>query len=177
MEYITYSITCKDENIHGIYVGSTSDFANRQKVHKCDSNDNTKNHIKLYKVINETGGLDFWEFKFLEVLTCTKSDARILERIWYDLLEADLNTRKPHISKKEKLLYKLEYDKLYSVNNKDKLSKYQKQYNLSNKEKIASGFSEKIYCPHCGLYHCRGNKAKHYKSQKHIDNLAKFTDE
>ena len=251
MEYIIYSLTCKDKDVAGIYVGSTSDFVSRQSKHKCDSKDKNKNHIKLYKCMNETKGWLNWEFTFLQVLTCTESDARILERLWYDKLDADLNMRKPHLTKEEKKIYDAERHKLYYsdnrdalleysknyysynkeellennnvyrsnnkeaileqkkhyyIDNKDKLLEYQKQfrldnrekiaeqekkhyvknkqkiserqrlYNLSNKEKNASRKSEKIFCESCELYCCRGDKARHYKTQNHIANLANFTD-
>lgn len=63
--------------------------------------------------------------------------------------------------------------KQYYVKNKDVLLEYQKQYKLDNKEKLKQQYSEKMYCQPCGLYHRRGNKAQHYNTQKHLDNLKK----
>ena len=138
----------------------------------------------------------------MQVLTCTESHARILERFWYDLLKADLNMIKPYITKEEKqicnaelyfknkekrlerqkLYYienkqkRLEQDKLKYLKNRDNILEQKKQYNLSYKEKIASLKSQRLYCESCELYHRRGDKAVHYKSQKRIANLAIFTD-
>jgi len=91
-KYTIYSITCIDEKVPGIYVGSTWDFDTRQGKHKKDSKDETTKKRKVYKFINSNGGWDNWKFKFLQVLTCTETEARIIERDWYDLLKADLNT-------------------------------------------------------------------------------------
>ena len=203
MEYTIYSIICKDVDVPGIFVGSTRDLEHRKRKHKFDSNDDTKNHIKLYKVIDETGGWDNWEFKILESFTCkTQTDAFIKERYYIDKLQADLNMRNPHttieeskekkaefyVENKEKILETKkqfyvknkdkisEYHKQWYVKNKDKISEYQNHYNSDNAERINRHKAEKIYCHPCGLYHRRGEKAKHFKSQKHIDNLAKITD-
>ena len=111
MEYIVYSITCKDENVAGIYVGSTSDFVSRQRNHIDNSKDETKNHMKLYKSINSNGGWDFWEFKFLQVLTCKKKEARIREQFFYDKLNADLNTIRPYSSPEYKKEQYIEYNR------------------------------------------------------------------
>jgi hypothetical protein len=218
MEYIVYSITCKDENVAGIYVGSTKDFGCRQSKPIYKSKDETKKHMKVYKVINSNGGWDNWEFKCLESLTCKTKEARIREQFFYDKLEADLNSRRPYISleekKKQSIEYKrqhkekieeysaeyqkhrysnnkeafseknkqyhaknkqkiLEQDKLKYLKNRDNILEQKRQYYIENKEKIASRMSENMYCEACELYHRRWHKAVHYKTQKHIDNLAK----
>jgi hypothetical protein len=188
MEYTIYAITCKDVEVSGIYVGSTKSFHTRQLKHKYDSKNETKTHIKLYKCIKENGGISNWEYKILESSTCEKqTEAFIRERYYIDELKADLNTNMPYTTIEEKRISQVEFN----VNNKEKLSARQKhyflehrekrleqfkQYYISNKEKIASQHSEKIYCESCDCYHNKYNKAIHYRSKKHIDNLVIFTD-
>jgi len=226
MEYKIYKITCIDEKVPGIYVGSTKSFVKRQRKHKQESS-NEKNNIKLYNTIRDNGDWVNWEIKILEICTCvTKTDAVIREQFFYDKLKADLNTIRPYSSpeyKKEKAIeykrqhkekileYQMEYKKHYYLNNKeailerskqyydknkqkilkqekqfrldnrDNFLEQRKQYLLFNKEKIASReasrSAEKIFCESCELYHRRGDKSKHYKTQNHLANLAIFTDE
>ena len=66
--------------------------------------------------------------------------------------------------------------KEYKYKNKQNISEKQRLYDISNKEKIASRDAEKIFCESCELYHRRGDKSKHYKTQNHLANLAIFTD-
>jgi len=120
--YTIYSITCIDEKVKGIYVGSTKDSANRQSKHKEYLNDKNKNHIKLYKYMNENKGLLNWEFTCLQIRNCTEYDARILERLWYDKLDADLNTNKPYITIEEKQISRAESDKRLYIENKQAIS-------------------------------------------------------
>jgi len=192
LEYTIYSITCINEKIKGIYVGSTCDFNTRQKSHKKDSNNKNKNHKKVYQIINQNGGILNWEFTCLQIRNCTEIDAHALERKWYDKLNADLNTIRPYISDQERKDEAIEYDKLYYEKNKkiileqgkklyfanqEKIASQKRQYYIENKVNIDSRNAERILCEPCGTYHRRAEKARHYKSQKHIDNLAKITDE
>ena len=175
LEYTIYSITCINERVKGIYVGSTCDFNTRQKSHKKDSNNKNKNHKKVYQIINQNGGILNWEFTCLQIRNCTEIDAHALERKWYDKLNADHNTIRPYISDQERKEEAIEYDKLYYEKNKNKLSEKGKklyfenqekrlepfkQYYLENKEKLASRDAEKIYCNSCEVYHSKGNKAR-----------------
>jgi len=175
LEYTIYAITCINERVKGIYVGSTKDFVDRQRKHKRDSKREIKAHQKVYRIINENGGLNNWEFTCLQIRNCTEIDAHALERKWYDKLNADLNTRRPYISDQERKEEAIEYDKLYYEKNKNKLSEKGKklyfenqekrleqfkQYYLENKEKLASRDAEKIYCNSCEVYHSKGNKAR-----------------
>ncbi len=93
LEFTIYSITCFNEKVKGIYVGSTKDFVDRQIKHKYASNDKNRKHLKVYRVINKNGGLDNWEFTCLQIRNCTEIDARALEQKWYDKLNADLNSK------------------------------------------------------------------------------------
>jgi len=132
--YTIYSITCKDVEVPGIYVGSTSDFADRKKGHTDDSQDATKNQKKLYRIINENGGISNWKFKFLQVLTCTETEARIIERDWYDFLKADLNTIRPYITDEERKVCKAVCSKRFYYKNQEDMAEKRKQFYYKNKE-------------------------------------------
>ena len=43
--YTFYKITCKDETVPGIYVGSTNNFSHRTSQHKSDSKNETKGNM------------------------------------------------------------------------------------------------------------------------------------
>jgi hypothetical protein len=127
MEYTIYSITCIDAKVKGIYVGSTKDFANRQRKHVDTSIDAKTEHRKLYKCITANGGWDNWNFTILENCTCeTQSDAFIKERLWYDNLEANLNMNRPYITREEVQ----EQQKHYYDKNKDVIIEYRKKYRV-----------------------------------------------
>ena len=154
LEYTIYSITCINERVKGIYVGSTKDFTNRQKEHIYNLMDNTKKHRKLYQIINENGGFSNWKFTCLESLTCKRKEARIKEEFFYDKLEADLNMNRPYASKEDKRSSKLKYNfenkdkiaeqiKLYNTKNKDVIIEYQKKYQIENKNKLSEQDKQK----------------------------------
>ena len=176
MNYTIYKLVCKDEDVTGIYVGSTKKFVKRKNVHRCDSKKEKKTN-KLYKCVNSNGGIQNWDFVVLDICTCeTQSDAFIREQIWYDELKPELNTYKPQINLEEKRMYKLEHDKVYYIENKEKIAECKKQNYVKNTEKILQRKSEKIYCVYCDIYYSRGGKSRHYRFSNHLDNLAKIAD-
>jgi len=106
MEYTIYSITSQNVDVTGIYVGSTNDLDHRKSVHKYDSKNETKTHMKLYKCNNENGGWENWEFKILEIFKCDfQYEAFIKERYYIDKLQADL-IHIGHILQEKKLKIK-----------------------------------------------------------------------
>ena len=131
--------------------------------------DNIDGHQKMKQIIAnyidvltlmvefQSGSLRFW--KVLHVKKQT--EAFIKEQLWYDHLEADLNTIRPYTTIEEY---------------KDKFLEYRKQWYITNKETIASRKSENLYCESCDCYHNKSNKARHNRSSNHINNLAKLTD-
>jgi len=90
-----YSIQCKDNNITDIYIGSTIQYEMRIKFHKykCNSIKKNNKYNKLYKFINNNGGIDNWSF--IVEQNCdelNKHELRELEQIYIDLLKPQLNT-------------------------------------------------------------------------------------
>jgi predicted GIY-YIG superfamily endonuclease len=145
---VIYKIVCNDLNTTDLYVGHTTDFTKRKNCHKSDCNNinNKSYNLKVYKMIRENGNWENWTMIEIEKYPCDDSNqACARERYWYEVLNANLNSRNPSRSKKES-------DKAY--------------YEL-NKEKIHEMKSEKFTCE-CGGKCTRVNKSTHFKSSKHL---------
>ena len=69
---IVYKITCKDPNIHDVYVGHTVNFVQRKKAHQlCCMNSNSHGHnCKVYKVIRNNGGWNNWNMDIVAFYKC-----------------------------------------------------------------------------------------------------------
>ena len=93
--YIIYKISCKDENIKNLYVGSTVNFYNRQYQHtkSCFNVKDRSYNNRLYTFIRSHGGFDNWEFGILECLECDKKTAELKEEFYRKSLNADLNSK------------------------------------------------------------------------------------
>lgn len=64
---VIYKIKCKDENIKGVYIGSTTNFKQRVNSHKCRTT-NIKDRdyeSNLYKYLRKYGGWDNWEINII----------------------------------------------------------------------------------------------------------------
>ena len=70
-------------------------------------------------------------------------------------------------SNKEKII---QQQKEYNQKNKEQISEKAKEYYEANKEKIIQQQKEKMTCK-CGAIICKGDKARHERSQKHQDLL------
>lgn len=91
-----YKIICKNKNIKDLYIGHTTNFNNRKHVHKCDSENETKNQKKLYQFINDNGGWVNWDMSIIEEINCNNNDeARAREKYWVNKLKATLNSKEP----------------------------------------------------------------------------------
>lgn len=134
---IIYKIVPKDLNLNFIYVGSTTDFRRRKSQHKYECNNN--NLLKIYKTIRENGGWDAFEMIEIEKYKCNDGiEARIRERYWMELFNANLNILKAITTKEE---YK-EYNKEWYENNKDELLCNKKIYYQNNKEIIKQNIDD-----------------------------------
>jgi hypothetical protein len=133
---IIYKIVCNDLNITDVYVGSTTDFIRRKRVHKSDCNcETSKNYnVKLYKNIRCNGGWDNFTMIEIEKYNCNDSnEAHARERYYYELLNATLNSQVPIRSNKE-----------YYEDNKEQINRTQKKYYENNKELIKQ-YKKKYY--------------------------------
>ena len=113
---IIYKIVCKDLNIPDIYIGHTTDFISRKATHKNVSNGLglRKSNSKIYETIRNNGSWNNWEMIEIEKYPCKDgNEARARERHYYELLNANLNSVCPIVSKEEEKLKKKITDKIY----------------------------------------------------------------
>ena len=129
-----YKIVCKDLNVNKCYVGSTTNFIKRKYLHKFIANNPNHRHYKLplYVYINSNGHWDNFQMILIEKNSFNNNlECRMKEREYYELLNSQLNIRKPYLSDDEKELYYKEYTKNYNKENKQ----YFKEYYFNNKDK------------------------------------------
>ena len=123
-----YKICCKDVNITGEYVGSTTNIQRRKTEHKhhCINDKSEKYNHPVYSYIRENGG---WEnFDFIEVEKFNATDKNHLhtrERYWIELLKSELNCQIPMRTNKE-----------WKEDNKEHIVEYKKKYAEDNREHI-----------------------------------------
>jgi len=174
---IIYKIWKDDD----FYIGSTTDFTNRKRGHKCSCNSEKDKayNFKIYQTIREKGGWNAWQMTPLEEYKECKSqiEARIREEEWRVKLNAQLNMRKAFgeetIQEYNKQWYqehkeeRLEYKKQWYQEHKEE----SKQYHQDNKEKIHTYKNQKFECE-CGGKYTQSNKARHEKTIKHQTYLA-----
>ena len=165
---IIYKITCKDDNIGHIYIGSTSKSLQERYIkHKYDYG--KKISRKIYETIRNNGGWDNWQIIEIEKYPCeSKKQAFERESYHYKQLNADMNSRDPSrhwkqykIDNRELLCIKA---KTYYQENLDKVKEY--------KRKIAHITSEKHICE-CGGKYTTINKNCHLNTKKHLSFVKK----
>ena len=139
---IIYKIVCNDPNINDVYVGNTTDFKRRKASHKnaCINKNNIGYNLKIYQIIRNNGGWQNWEMIEVEKCNCNNSnEAKARERYYYEFFNSTLNTQYPNRTIKELYIKdrikRIDYQKQYNENNKEKYNIYQKQYRLLNKDK------------------------------------------
>ena len=178
---IIYKIFCKDECIHDIYVGHTTNFIKRKHQHKllC-SKETLKSNIKIYKTIKATGGWDNWDMIEIAKYNCKDAtEARIKEQEHFNLLNPSLNTIKSYVNSSE--LYcnicniqsstKPIYERHISSNS----HKTKEQFSLIQEEELCD---TEFYCKKCkvkcnSLSHWNNhlNSMNHkFENQNYIEN-------
>ena len=174
-----YKICCNDLNVEDIYIGSTCNLKQRIMNHKNKYNSKCRNY-RVYNFIRDYGGFENWSFIELENVNVENvKDLRIYERKWIDLLKPSLNTQLPTRTKHE--YYKDNAEKIkknvkqYSIDNKDKIKEYKRQYGIDNKEKLNKQNGEKIKCE-CGIIYTKHHRARHFRTQRHLNNLNKVAE-
>ena len=190
-DYYFYKIVCNDLHVQHTYVGSTENFTIRKNVHKYDSTNPKRNHIKIYTTMAEHGGWSNWEMVLIEKRGFeTRLEAKKLERYYYEQLNSDisLNTIYPQRDRKEYLQTNKESlsaqqskrhkENKISINarhknnyenNKESVAARQKNYYENNKEL----FTDKHKCV-CGGCYTRQNLSKHMKTNKHLEHDINF---
>jgi hypothetical protein len=134
MEYTFYKLSIAGK----CYVGSTTNFKNRMKKHKCACK---KEDCKVYKYIRENGGWNDVKFMIIDkIIYNDKEQAREMETKFMLSFNAELNMCYPKRSIKE--WYEVnkesqnEKGRKYYQENRDKLLKRHKEYNEENRDKI-----------------------------------------
>ena len=133
----------EDINDENIYIGRSLRFGNRKSQHKQFSRKGSKSHLKLYKYIEDNGGIENFVFEIIQELNDNnKHLIADIEREYIDIYKPSLN----------------------SNNNKcivdcSDIKNYMKEY-----AKI------KFKCL-CGKEISRANKSKHLKSKYHLNAL------
>lgn len=95
---IIYKITCKDPNIHDVYVGHTVNFVQRKKAHQlsCMKSSSPSHNCKVYQVIRNNGGWENWIMSIIAFYNCKDlSEARQREQEHFVALNATLNSVEP----------------------------------------------------------------------------------
>ena len=135
---VIYKIQCKDEKTSDIYIGHTTCYYQRYRMHRSDcNNENSKAYnYKIYKIIRDNGGWDNWDMSIIENFPCNNVDeARNRERYWIEKESSELNVTIPNRSKKE-------YAQIYRVVHKEEISEKAKIYRNNNKDKIKEYLEE-----------------------------------
>ena len=129
-DYIFYKIS--DGN--NTYVGSTCDFVRRKGEHKhfCNNEKSKEYNTRKYQIIRENGGWNCFEMKPIGQATCSKIEALIKEQEFINSYRCNMNSNSSYTGYNNQA----EYDKVYRLENKEKLTLYIKEYQLANKQKI-----------------------------------------
>jgi hypothetical protein len=118
MEGIVYAIKCKTTN--EIYYGSTFDYQQRQRLHKCSK----RNLCKSKQIINRNN----YDFILLgKFPNITQNELCKIEQYYID--NNDCINKSTAYSYDRNNLDKKEYHKLWSKNNKDKIKKNRETFN------------------------------------------------
>ena len=158
---VIYKIVCKDLAIVDLYVGSTTDFKQREINHKTRCKYGIK--FKLYDFIRNNGGWSNFNMLIIEMYPCnTLEESTKRERQWCDIIDSSLNMINPYTSFDERKEYLNEHSKKYHDEHKEYHHEYIKKYNDEHKE----FYKTKIECC-CGGCFSYTNKWTHNKTKKH----------
>ena len=129
---VIYKIHCLNEEVKDIYIGHTTCFYQRCRLHKsCCNNQNAKEYnYKIYKTIRENGGWENWNVIIIEKYPCASvNEAKEREGYWIQKLSSTLNVTIPNRTRKE-------YNKIYQTIFKEKIAEKAKVYRKINIDKI-----------------------------------------
>ena len=143
MKYLIYIITINDN----IYIGSTLNLKKRFETHK--KMYNKKSTRKLYECICLNGGWHNIKYEIIEELDCESTvEARIREEYWRCFYNANMNTRKAHVTEEEL---------------KERIKEKNERNNPINNPKRDQ---TTIFC-NCGGHYLTFNEKNHLKSKMH----------
>jgi hypothetical protein len=151
---VIYKIVCDDLNVKDTYVGHTTNFTQRKRLHKdaCNIETSRGYNYRLYQHIRANGGWENWSMIEIEKYPCNdKQEACARERYHYELLGANMNVKYPARTSKE-----------YRDVNKNNKKEYDINYRMKNKDKIC----EHIQCE-CGGKYLLKHRSQHFQTSKH----------
>ena len=160
------------DDLPEIYIGSTHDEKLREQKHK--SNCNNENYeyynLKVYEFIRANGGYDNWKFEVLEHYPCeNRTQLRIREQYYYDLLKPLLNTYRPYISEEEMKEENKERCAKYYEEHKEEISKYYQDNKEEFKIKDAKRYQDnREYKIKRTAKHYQDNKDEILKKRQNI---------
>ena len=188
----------KSKNSDKVYVGSTTKtLVERFTGHKKDFK-YSKNYITSFEILkypdcfielymnypcSTKKELRRKEGEIIKLLNCVNKrvDGRTYKEYFLDNEQKIKKYKKQYneIHKEENRIYMKQYyqqnkeilskkQKIYNQKNKEKLQLCKKKYYQQNKEKLQKNQKEKIKCEICGSIFSRSNKARHYKTKKHM---------
>ena len=132
-----YRLVCKDLSVKEIYVGSSTNFRQRKRSHKCSctKEGNEKYHLKVYQYMRDNGGWNNWDMIEIEKYPCNDEyELKKRERYWMEELKSSLNCTTPTKTQEEWREDNPNYDKDYYQNNKEKKNKQSRQNYYDNIE-------------------------------------------
>ncbi len=118
-----------------LYVGSTTDFTRRKAQHKriCNNVNGRTYNSKIYKMIRDNGNFDMFNIIVIKDFPCNnKQEALAEEDRCMREMKSNMNTIRAYVSREEKI----EQQKQYRLENKDRIKEEQKQYRLKNKDEL-----------------------------------------
>ena len=140
-----YKLCCKDATIESIYIGSTTNANKRKCDHKarCTNPNSKEYNTYKYQFIREHGCFDNWDLIVIEEFSCnSKMEKERMERSYVEKLKPSLNTCIPANYQAGDVYSQTEYNKLYYIDNKEKITKRNKHYYEKNKEHILKAQKE-----------------------------------
>ena len=136
-----------------MYVGSTTNFVKRKQQHKfaCNNENDTRYHLKVYKIIRENGGWESWKMIVVHEFPCLNKTGSLQEedRCMTEL-KANMQMVKAYSSKEEKIEQKQKYrNKNKEIISEKRKDCYQKNkelvyYNDHNQAKIKKAYDKKV---------------------------------
>ena len=170
-----YKIIHCDPDKDFCYVGHTTNFTERKKRHtRCCNIESTKDHHhKVYQMIRENGGWDNFKMVFIEKWACESlREAEAREQYWIESLKPNMNDRCAQRSRKQYRLDNKEHlsdceKARYEANKETILEKKKARYE-ANKKTILEKMKRPYTCD-CGGKYTYSAKARHFRTQRHLD--------
>ena len=128
-----YLISCKDPLHRQIYIGSTSNMANRAYLHALQSE---TNNARIYQYIRLNGGWDNFQMTAIETLVCSKIQIRMREQYHITAYRSELNVYLAYRSREDAKAYNLRNANEYYTANKQHVLAQKKLFYAANKERL-----------------------------------------